>query len=138
MAYRDDAEALFQRAHLLQKELDHARAELAAERARTRGAEFHDEPTRPGIRELRALPDPSELLSRLIRDIDHDVQRAPPPPPPQVHPIVWPHVSVDTVRSWLGYLDTNGLALVAAIIEKLLADPSARERFAKRFVAEER
>ncbi len=38
---------------------------------------------------------------------------------------VRPQDLLDTVRHWLAYLDADGLALIAAVIEKLLEGPHA-------------
>ena len=69
MSYRDDVDTLYTRAMVLQRELDAAAEKLAqrdAELAQLRGTSFSREDTSPGIRLLRDLPDPDQVLSRLV------------------------------------------------------------------------
>lgn len=137
MTYRDDVDTLYERALLLQKELDAARDELAHLKGRRPD-------THPG---LRALPDLDEAHDRLIDTSDleeiepsampdwaHIVNAkmtpaAPPPAPPSVSPRIpglprpppmpTARSLVERVRDRVARLGEEDLVLVAKIIEEL-------------------
>src|SRR5580658_232369 len=77
MAYRDDLEAMFQRASSLERELEAMREKLDdrdRRLAKLEGKPARREDTSPGIRALRSLPSASDLLARLL-----PATEAPPP-----------------------------------------------------------
>ncbi len=75
MGYRDDVDTLYTRAMILQRELDAAKDQLAerdAELARARGGAPARAGTSPGMRELREMPDPDDVLARLVTIPEYD------------------------------------------------------------------
>nr|HEX4314769.1 hypothetical protein [Kofleriaceae bacterium] len=69
MAYRDDVDALFERASTLQHELDGMREKLDErdrELAKLRGTKPRRDDTSPGMRALRNAPPLEELMERLV------------------------------------------------------------------------
>ncbi len=129
MSYRDDVDTLYTRAMILQKELDRANEQLAerdAELSRLRGPAFSAADTSPGMRQLRTLPDPDEVLARLVAPSDDDsteaVIRALPPLPEDVRPSEPPMSRarvLERLRDRLGALDEEALVVIGTIIEEL-------------------
>jgi hypothetical protein len=120
VAYRDDVEALFNRATILERELAQANEEIA----RLKGG-WQRETTSPGIRQLRELPDPSETLARLIDDL---VTREPDdrpaiPPVPDGQPQPRRSAVLERSRDLLGALDDERLVMVGALLEALVDAP---------------
>ncbi len=128
MSYRDDVDTLYTRAMILQKELDRANEQLAereAELARLRGPAFTAADTSPGMRQLRTLPDPDEVLARLVDPSDDSTEaviRALPPllgdERPSEPPMSRGKV-LERVRDRLGALDEEALVIIGTIIEEL-------------------
>ena len=136
MGYRDDVDTLYQHALILRQELDEAQAKLAdrdLELERFRGRAGRRDQTSPGIRQLRQLPPPHTLLSRLVNTIS----RTPPPLPDAPRPKHVELASVDDEhkraivleqsREQLGHLDNEPLVLVGALIEELALAPETRK-----------
>ena len=125
MSYRDDVDTLYTRAMILQRELDRATQALEereAELAQLRGPNFAPAETSPGIRVLRTLPDPDDVLSRLVDTMDH----TPAPAVRGVLPELPPGATVmsrskvlERVRDRLGALDEEALVVVGTIVEEL-------------------
>jgi hypothetical protein len=136
VSYRDDVDTLYTRAMILQRELDAAQDKLAkreAELAALQGQPRKRADTSPGIRELRTMPDPTEILDRLDHDAKNRTFRAngeprlPPLPMPDWSTIVGapedslpvPGSMIVRVREGVAKLATEDLALVAKIVEEL-------------------
>jgi len=127
MSYRDDVDTLYTRAMILQKELDRANEQLAerdAELSRLRGPAFSAADTSPGMRQLRTLPDPDEVLARLVAPSEEDsgAIRALPPMPEDVRPSEPPMSRakvLERLRDRLGALDEEALVVIGTIIEEL-------------------
>ncbi len=125
MSYRDDVDTLYNRAMILQRELDRATQQLEereAELAQLRGPAFSPAETSPGIRVLRTLPDPDDVLARLVDTAD----RTPAPAVRGVLPELPPGATVmsrskvlERVRDRLGALDEEALVVVGTIVEEL-------------------
>lgn len=127
MTYRDDVDTLYTRAMLLQKELDRANDQLAerdAELDRLRGPAFSAAETSPGMRQLRDLPDPDDVLARLVDadDATPAVRTALPPLPEAERPSeLWMSRGkvLERLRDRLGALDEEALVVIGTIIEEL-------------------
>lgn len=131
MSYRDDLEALYTRATILQRELDAANDRLAAreaELAALRGESYGVERTSPGMRALRELPDIEEVFARIGHT---SAERHVPDPWSEPTPLPMPdlvtlaqHPSRHEVLAKLGdllpSLDEVALVLVGAIVEELV------------------
>ena len=135
MSYRDDVDTLYTRAIILQRELDRASLlleEREAELARLRGPNFSPAETSPGIRALRDLPDPDDVLARLVDTVD----QTPAPAVRGVLPELPPGATVmsrskvlERVRDRLGVLDEEALVVVGTIVEELSdEEPLENER----------
>lgn len=135
MSYRDDVDTLYQRALVLQRELDTAQQRLADREARLAQLEGRPRPraeTSPGIRELRGMPDPHEVLDRLIENSEmRGSAHLPPLPMPDWDLIVGtttkpepprPTTMVELVRERVALLLPEDLLLVAKIIQELTDD----------------
>lgn len=147
MSYRDDVDTLYTRAMILQRELDRATELLEqreAELAQLRpAASFSPAETSPGIRALRTLPDPDDVLARLVDTAD----RTPAPAVRGVLPELPPGATLmsrskvlERVRDRLGALDEEALVVVGTIVEELGDDePLENERLLEqlRALAEE-
>lgn len=131
MSYRDDVEALYQRATTLQRELEAARDEIT----RLRG---NREDTSPGMRALRTLPDPEAILSRLVDTTPGTADLEPlampnwskivddatrPPTAPET-----PQRTLERCRSRLGELPPHLLRLFARILDELSQPGAADDR----------
>lgn len=121
MTYRDDVDTLYTRAMILQKELDRANEQLAereAELAALRGPQFTAADTSPGMRTLRTLPDPDEVLARLVDATDATPAPAVDEPRPTAPPMSRGKV-LERLRDRLGALDEESLVMIGTIIEEL-------------------
>jgi hypothetical protein len=166
VSYRDDVDALFYRAEVLQRELALAEkrvAEREAELAELRGEPRKRADTSPGIRELRTMPDPMEILSRLNHDSknrtfgSHGEPRLPPVPmpdwgrivastassPSDAEPPLPPRIPttmpkpgsmIDRVREDVAKLDPHDLVLVAKIVEEFTDGKGNDELLRKRLL----
>ena len=93
---------------------------------------FSPAETSPGIRALRSLPDPDDVLARLVDTMDH----TPAPAVRGVLPELPPGATVmsrskvlERVRDRLGALDEEALVVVGTIVEELGDDePLENER----------
>jgi hypothetical protein len=128
MTYRDDVDTLYTRAIILQKELDRANDQLAerdAELTRLRGPAFAAVETSPGMRQLRSLPDPDDVLARLVDAEDATpaaAVRTLPPLAEDVRPTEPPMSRgkvLERLRDRLGALDEEALVVIGTIIEEL-------------------
>jgi hypothetical protein len=135
MGYRDDVDTLYQRAIILQKELDRSEERLAErekELAGLRGERQFREDTSPGLRALRTLPPAETLLSRLVNTL---TGRTEPPPEPRAESLesswLTPYhrraSALEAARDRLDKLDDETLAIVGAIIEELAMEPERRD-----------
>ena len=143
MAYRDDVDALYTRASMLQREVDEMREQLATrdrELADLRGHPFRPDDTSPGMRAVRELPPPDEVLARLTdrEESDHrswlDEMPDPPRtvvptgmpviplPPPIPNPKVRRGKVLERARDLLGALSDDRLVLIGAVIEGIVGD----------------
>jgi hypothetical protein len=136
MTYRDDVDTLYTRAMILQKELDRANDQLAerdAELTRLRGPQFTPAETSPGMRQLRDLPDPDDVLARLVDASDAtpaSAIRELPPLPEAVRPSAPPMSRgkvLERLRDRLGALDEECLVVIGTIIEEL-GDEAPRDK----------
>jgi len=146
MGYRDDVDTLYTRAMILQRELDAAKQSLAerdAELAKARGGSTKRADTSPGMRDLRSMPDPDDVLARLVAIPEYDDEKAPrlpglPPLKPLAMPnwtaiaertVVperttkddryWTRPLVERARDQVARLSEEDLVLVAKIIDEL-------------------
>lgn len=130
MSYRDDVEALYQRATTLQRELEAARDEIT----RLRG---NREDTSPGMRALRELPDPEEVLSRLVDTTPGTANLEPLPMPDWSEiaasatpvprgPPESPARTLERCRDQLARLSLFHLRLLARLLDEL-ASPGASD-----------
>jgi hypothetical protein len=122
VSYRDDVDALYERAAALERDLELAQAELAR---RDAAANARREPVREWRetpRPLRELPAAETSLAQLI---DTLMPAIPPPPKPQ-RPLPPPsdRQMTQVTAERLAYLDSECLLLVGAIVEQLVAAPS--------------
>jgi hypothetical protein len=139
VSYRDDIDALYTRATVLQRELEAAQQKLAdrdAELARLRDEPFAREDTSPGLRQLREAAPAETLLSRLIAGLptqaeDPDQDRwEPETPVSNLPPPEWlvrqrdRLARLETTRAHLGELDDEALALVGSVVEELASRSS--------------
>ncbi len=135
MSYRDDVDALYNRATTLQQEVDQMREQLAdrdRQIADAKGGGFQRIETSPGIRALRELPPAEELFSRLINS-DRTPSEDPGPRPsrpaldaPTPAPIYIRADLIDHVRGLVGVLTDERLRQIAAVIDAIAKpDPSA-------------
>lgn len=118
MSYRDDVDTLYTRAMILQRELDRANERLAereTELAKLRGPTFAAAETSPDMRVLRSLPDPDDVLARLV-DID-DVGVLPEHPPGAT--MMSRAKVLERARDRLGALEEEALVVIGTIIEEL-------------------
>jgi len=139
MGYRDDVDTLYTRAMILQRELDAATQTLAerdAELAKVRSGARGRAETSPGMRELRDLPDPDDVLARLVTipEYDDKLPRLPGLPPLRPLPMPdWTAIAerttraeeyharplVERVRERVSLLGHEDLVLVAKIVSEL-------------------
>lgn len=125
MSYRDDVDTLYNRAIILQRELDAARDEVARLRGRRPD-------TSPGIAELREMPPALEAHERLVDTSDLDELPAIPMPnwdhivsakltPSTMPPIPMPttRALVERLRDNAAYLIEEDLVMIAKIVEEL-------------------
>ena len=118
MSYRDDVDTLYTRAMILQRELDRANERLAErenELAKLRGPTFSPAETSPDMRVLRSLPDPDDVLSRLV---DTDTAGVLPEHPPGATMMSRAGV-LERARDRLGALEEEALVVIGTIIEEL-------------------
>jgi hypothetical protein len=122
VSYRDDVDALYERAAALERDLELAQAELAR---RDAAANARREPVREWRetpRPLRELPAAETSLAQLI---DTLMPAIPPPPrPKQQQPPPSDRQMTQVTAERLAYLDSECLLLVGAIVEQLIAAPS--------------
>lgn len=118
MSYRDDVDTLYNRAIILQRELDAAREQIAILRGRR-------PETSPGIAELRELPDALQAHERLVDTSDLE-DLSPKPMPNWEHIVQAPfehalrvQTMIERVRENVALLEANDLVLVAKIVEEL-------------------
>ncbi len=129
MTYRDDVDTLYTRSMILQKELDRANEQLAereAELTVLRGPAFGAAETSPGMRTLRTLPNPDDVLARLVDPDDatpaQAVRSLPGSLPDELRPFDPPMSRakvLERVRDRLGALDEECLVVIGTIIEEL-------------------
>jgi hypothetical protein len=121
VSYRDDVDALYERAATLQRELAQAQAELArrdAELAAVRGT------WQPGPQstQLRELPAAETTIAHVIESLVPRTTAVPEP--------AWLGAYrtrlVEAARDRLDALDPESLVLVGAIIEELAVEPGHR------------
>jgi hypothetical protein len=122
VSYRDDVDALYERAAALERDLELAHAELAR---RDAAATARREPVREWRetpRPLRELPAAETSLAQLIDALIPAI----PPPPPKSKPSPPPsdRQMTQVTAERLAYLDSECLLLVGAIVEQLIAAPS--------------
>jgi hypothetical protein len=123
VSYRDNADALYERAAALERELERAQAELARRDAEANERREPVREWRESPRPLRELPAAETSLAQLIDTL----MPAIPPPPPQPKPPLPPpsdHQMTQVTAERLAYLDSECLLLVGAIVEQLVAAPS--------------
>jgi hypothetical protein len=102
MGYRDDVDTLYTRAMILQRELDAAKEQLAerdAELSRARGGAVGRAETSPGQRQLRDLPDPDDVLARLVTIPEYDEKLPRLPGLPPLKPLPMPNWTTIAERS---------------------------------------
>jgi hypothetical protein len=120
VSYRDDVDALYERAAALERDLERAQAELAR---RDASANTRREPVREWretLRPLRELPAAETSLAQLI----DTMMPAIPPPPKPISPPPSERQMTQATAERLAYLDSECLLLVGAIVEQLIAAPS--------------
>jgi hypothetical protein len=121
VSYRDDVDALYERAAALERDLELAQAELAR---RDAAATARSEPVREWRetpRPLRELPAAETSLAQLI---DALIPAIPPPPQSKPSPPPSDRQMTQVTAERLAYLDSECLLLVGAIVEQLIAAPS--------------
>jgi len=138
MSYRDDVDTLYTRAMILQRELDRATQlleEREAELAQLRGPSFSPAETSPGLRALRTLPDPDDVLARLVDTADQTpapAVRARVPELPELPPgatVMSRSKVLERVRDRLGALDEEALVVIGTLVEELSdEEPLENER----------
>jgi hypothetical protein len=120
VSYRDDVDALYERAAALERELERAQAELARRDAAAAHGPVREWRETP--RPLRKLPAAETSLAQLIDTLMPVIPPLPkpkhaPPPPSDLQ-------MMQVTGERLGYLDSECLLLVGAIVEQLVAAPS--------------
>ena len=139
MSYRDDVDALYNRATSLQSEIDQMREQLAERDRRIAelaGGTFQREDTSPGLRAIRELPAAEEIMSRLVdswnTEDGYQVWKAQVPTPTVIAlPELTPQLTfrrgavLERARDLLGALADDRLVQVGAVIEAIVGDEAS-------------
>jgi hypothetical protein len=141
VSYRDDVDALYNRATSLQSEIDQMREQLAERDRRIAelaGGAFQREDTSPGLRAIRELPPAEEIMSRLVdtwnTETGYQTWKAQAPTPTVIAlpdlaaPTTFRRSAVlERARDLLGALADDRLVQIGAVIEAIVGDEASED-----------